>query len=179
MQLLPFDDWLPLAKDIDERSSDDALQLDFNEGDADDNGELNLEEFNITMKKIKDRVKELNDKLEDPEFREFFEAGQGNKMDEELSFEDWLPLAKGIDSESTDEELKSHFEFEDKDKSGSLDFKEYKVSIENLKKKVELRNKLKDPEFRKFYEADKTGPKDEQLTFEDWVPLANVLDPKA
>ena len=40
-----------------------------------------------------------------------------------------------------------------------------------------LYDKLQNPEFKIFYEADKVEPRDEKLNFEDWKVLASAVYP--
>ena len=58
---------------------------------------------------------------------------------------------------------------------GIMDFESYKKSLPMVIKSKVLYNKLKDPEFKKFYDAD-SGKKNELITFEEWKPLALVHD---
>jgi len=39
-----------------------------------------------------------------------------------------------------------------------------------LQKNVELKKKLEDPKYKEFYDADKSEPKDELLSFDEWLP---------
>ena len=59
-----------------------------------------------------------------------------------------------------------------------MDFQGYQKSMTIVRDAKVLYDKLLDPEFKKFYEAD-SGKKNELLNFEDWKPLALIADETA
>ena len=75
-----------------------------------------------------------------------------------LSFDEWKALHN--DSGKSEEDLKDSYDEADQDEDGELDLEEYQSYVKAEKAKLE------DPQFKKFYEADTTEPKDEKLTFD-------------
>ena len=61
---------------------------------------------------------------------------------------------------------------------GEMNFESYQVSMTIVKDAKSLYDKLRDPEFKKFYEAD-SGKKNELLSFDDWKVLALLVDQTA
>ena len=59
-----------------------------------------------------------------------------------------------------------------------MNFESYQKSMTLVKDAKVLYDKLLDPEFKKFYEAD-TGKKNELLIFEEWKVLALEKDATA
>ena len=69
---------------------------------------MNFESYKKAMILVMD-AKVLYDKLQDPQFKAFYDADVGKK-NELLTFDEWKPLALVEDDAATDEELKMIFE---------------------------------------------------------------------
>ena len=115
----------------------------FNRADQPHDNLLGFDEYKQSLKLIEWRV-ELNKKLEDPEFKEFFDADNTiPNHDELITFLDWKALAMKITPRATDKQLKKDFEKADVDPTdGVLSFDEYKQSKQLLEKRKELNEKL-------------------------------------
>ena len=122
----------------------------------------------------------LNEKLRNPQFKRFYDADPSVPKDLLLTFSDWSPLilSKDVDPLATETDLNEDFLECDQDQNSLLDFEEYRLSLTLAKLRVidRLNQKLKDPEFRRFYEADQNRPKDELLTYDEWQLLAKSLE---
>ena len=90
-----------------------------------------------------------------------------------LSLEDWKPLGKAEYTQATEEDLKKYFD-DATDSKDEINFTQYEEVMKKMKDaSARLRKELAtDPDFKKFYDADKEKKNDELLTLNDFKPLA-------
>ena len=132
---------------------------------------MDFTQYQEVMTKVKADAASLADKLTDSEFKKFYEADKEKKNDQLLSFKDWKPIAIAVYPEATEEDLKNYFESASTDEL--MNFTQYQEVMTKVKADAaELTERLKDPQFKKFYDADLEKKNDQALSFTDWKPLA-------
>ena len=88
------------------------------------------------MQKVRDR-KDLNEDLKDPVFKSFYEIT--GSAGGQITYEQWKPLAKKVDPDASEDQLKLDFDQADSWKDSSLDLSEYKESMKILETRVTKR----------------------------------------
>ena len=127
------------------------------------------------MKEV-EALKVLKDRFEaNPLLEQFYKADKSVPVDEMITYEEWKPLALQKDPLAKDEDLEKYFQRTVglDGEATVLDFEEYRVAMNIVEAQKELRERFNQNErLEEFYNADSSSPKDEKLTFEEWLPLA-------
>ena len=105
----------------------------------------------------------------EPEYKKFYDKDADK--DDKVTLAEWTELQKvsglEVESEAT---LAAQFATGDKDTDSLLSWEEYGALMALLtKQQAELKEKLKDADYAKFYRADKSDPKDSAVSLEEWV----------
>jgi hypothetical protein len=104
----------------------------------------------------------------EPEYKKFYDKDADK--DDKVTLAEWTELQKTsglpVVSEAT---LAAQFGSGDKDGDSLVSWDEYGPLMALLKvQQAELEEKLKDADYAKFYQADKSDPKDTAVSLEEW-----------
>ena len=116
-------------------------------------------------------------KFLDPSGKLYYHADKD--QDGLLSQAEWKAFYLGFQDPSAPEEtLSKLFKTVDADQNDSISFEEFKGQLEKRKEEqVALNEKLGDAEYKRFYEGDRSDPKDEVLDYGEWNRLYKLAYP--